>query len=589
MAMDNDGYLWIGGTSLNVREIINSDNKITLQRFNGRDFHNIALPDIPVEITTVDQIYKRTDGKFYIRCFNANGSLFYLFDPITIHYTPISLMEGNLTARSTSKIFSFKGRNYFLYQKDTEIVICEIIENLEVKTLFSYKYTASRFLLDQSTVLLLHDNYVAIGDDNFPIHFFDWKGNLLDKMSNKNFVSIEDHAERKYFIESYFKKDDTFYIFLDRNDKLHKIDNETLKIIPVEGVNATRPNLHLTSINDQNDTPLIVTSSNRDAEIATFSKDGFNSVTVPTLFQKTSSMTVYSDDCAVDVWIGNDRRELHYLKFPSKKVKTLLTDKSIRSIKSLDEKNYIVATESSGWFTLNKESMEVAPLDLWENGVKSKPYSSRNILNNGTTLWSNDNGNIIEVDLATFNLKGYRHYPVLCLERLNDSTLIYGTNDYNLMAFDTNTKAHYPVFETKGIIIYDIAIRDNRLVGATDKGIFSYNFISKNKTWIDHPTSVDDPYFLMADYIDELGFVLGSRKGDVISFDVKKGVTQSIYKDDLKAGIATLILDKDLLWINTFNGIVSYNLKTKAIQRFSVEDGFSDNEANRYSALKTPN
>lgn len=66
MAFDDDGSVWLGGCNLNVRTIILSDQKLMLQRFNGKTFHNVPLPEREKTITLVDQIYKREDGKLYI-------------------------------------------------------------------------------------------------------------------------------------------------------------------------------------------------------------------------------------------------------------------------------------------------------------------------------------------------------------------------------------------------------------------------------------------------------------------------------------------------------------------------------------------
>ena len=44
MVFDHDGFLWLGGSSLDMREIIQGNKEVTLQRFNGKTLHNFPLP-----------------------------------------------------------------------------------------------------------------------------------------------------------------------------------------------------------------------------------------------------------------------------------------------------------------------------------------------------------------------------------------------------------------------------------------------------------------------------------------------------------------------------------------------------------------
>ncbi|EDM45620.1 sensor histidine kinase [unidentified eubacterium SCB49] len=586
--MDNDGFLWIGGAFLDIRPIVKSDKTNSLQRFDGKNFHNIEIPSEDAIIEIVLQIHKRTDGKFYIKTSTSLGDRFYLLNPSNLNFTLLPYTGDREFAQTYSTITSFKGKDYILYQKNTRIFLNEIKTDLTLKPIFSFGYTESRFKLDASTVLLMSENNILIGDDNFSPHFFDWQGNLLSKMPSEQFVRTHNSNIEKPYIESFFNIEDTYYVFINGHKGLQKLDNKTFSFIPVEtGMNNNYA--HLKSYNDKNGTPIVCTSRGNTLGLITENKGVFTNHDLLSVFKNKNSLTVFSNDVTKTLWIGTNEKELHYLKFPSEKIKTYLQDSEIRSIISLDKNNYLVASESEGWYTINKQEMTIKPYIIKENGEEIKPKSSRNIIKNGNTLWTNNAGSILEIDRQTQTAKAYRHYPVFCLEKINDSTLIYGTNDYFLMAFDTNKKNHYSLFETKDIIIYDLAIKENLIVGATNKGAFIYNFTTKENQWLDTSAIVSDSFFLMADYFDELGFVLGSREGDVIAIDPITTKQKLIYKDELKASIATLILDQKKLWINTFNGIVSYNLVNNTTQRFSTEDGFTNNETNRYSALKGDN
>jgi signal transduction histidine kinase len=179
---------------------------------------------------------------------------------------------------------------------------------------------------------------------------------------------------------------------------------------------------------------------------------------------------------------------------------------------------------------------------------------------------------------------------VISFEKLNDSILIYGTNNFNLIEFNIKTKKNTPFLSTDTLYVYDIAIHENKLIGATDKGVLKYDFTTKTTQFINNENQLhNDTFFLMVDYNKDHGFMLGSRTGNILTHDFNTESFDLTYHDSFKAGIATILPYDDKWWINTFNGFVAYDYKTKSTERFSVEDGFSNNEANRYSAIKTDN
>jgi two-component sensor histidine kinase len=204
-------------------------------------------------------------------------------------------------------------------------------------------------------------------------------------------------------------------------------------------------------------------------------------------------------------------------------------------------------------------------------------------------IWTNGNYSIIKVNTKTRISKSYRHYPVICLEKLNDSSIVYGTKGYSLMQFNTKTKTHTPLVATDSLDIYDIEIQkqDSLIVAGTNKGLLTYDLITKNSKFYANKTDLEDPFILMLDYHKAYGYLLGSRSGIITAFNPKTERFTTIYKDELNAGIATILVDDNLWWINTFNGVVAFNPQDKTTTRFSEKDGFSHYEGNRYSALKT--
>lgn len=583
MEFDDDGFLWLGGESLAVRTIMNSTKKNNLQRYNGNAFHNVNFPPDFGAVSKVNQFFKRSDGKFYIHCNNAVN---FLFDPLTTRFEKINYKGFTNKVSASSLVFSHHGKNYILLQSDREVYMCELKDDLSVAILYSFSSNETNYRVGPKTVIIPFEEFCLISDTNFPIHYIDWNGKILKKFSEKKFVQKIGNTYEKYFIDSYFKNSNQHYIFLGNNPELHYVDSIAMEIRPAPFQNNTLLHQNLSNFVDTYDNEVILAATNDVLKIATIENNTINFKTYAGILSKSSPMRIASKNCKEELWVGTGTGELHYFKFPSTKVNTFLEDHSIRTIFRKNKNNYIVATETKGWFELDAKSQKIQPFTILRDGENFKPASARNIFLIKDKLWSNSSGRIIEIDTLTRATNLYRYYPVISLEKLNDSILIYGTHNFNIVKFNTNTKTHTPFISSDSLNVYDLAIHNNKMIGATDKGILKYDFETKNTRFINDSTTLfKDPFLLMVDYNKDYGFLLGSRTGNILTHDFDTENVELFYKDSFKAGIATILPSSTSWWINTFNGFVSYNLETKETQRFSVEEGFSDNESNRYSAI----
>ena len=152
------------------------------------------------------------------------------------------------------------------------------------------------------------------------------------------------------------------------------------------------------------------------------------------------------------------------------------------------------------------------------------------------------------------------------------------------------SKKHTPLLPTDSLKIIDLEwqAQDHTIIASTDKGLLTYDFNTQEHNFYNKPTQLEDPFLLMADYHQDYGYILGSKNGIITTFNLDNQQFHTIYRDDLKAGIATVLFDdQKQWWINTFNGIVVFNPIAQSTTRFAVKDGFTNNEANRHSALKT--
>ncbi|MEM7084834.1 MAG: histidine kinase [Bacteroidota bacterium] len=583
MCMDNDGFLWLGGRNLDIRTIVLSDKKLGIQRFNGRTFQNIVLPEFNGPIIEVGQFYKRKDGKFYLHA-RSDQHLIFLFDPYTMEFTIPDFVTEDLTV--FSHVFEYDNREYLLSQKDRVITVNVLHENLSLEPIFSFTNTENKFLLDPSTTFIGFKDYCIIGDDNFPITTIAWDGTILKRESGESFMKDGAANPSKCWIKGQFQSDGVFYNLLEQDPQLYQISNETRGVKPVSKWKL--PGGRNQVVTDDALEHLIVSQEEGDLVFRTFNREqGFQTLYKNDIFEVYPALSLYSNNTKRDLWIGTSGGELHYFKFPSDKIKTFIPNTSVRSIAALTDSTYIVATESIGWFQLNTTSETMTHLELKENGTSVIPNSSRNIFVEGDTIWSNDWSNVIKVSPPSMETEAFKHYPVICMVAASDSTFIYGTHGYHLMEFNKKTKAHRSLAQTDTLEIYDIELQNDLLVGGTDKGVLTYNLTTEMTTFYGASEELKDPFILMTDYHKDHGYLLGTRSGSILSFDPETMSFTTLYEDALKAGIATILFEEDTWWINTFNGIVAFNLKDQSAIRFSEKDGLSHNEANRYSALNT--
>lgn len=582
LALDDNGFLWLGGGINRSRsELFGNATPVSLQRFNGHSFHSITLSRS--DISRVADIFKREDGQFYI----VTEIALYHFNPITSEVSPIHVSED----RGISNVVAYQGKYYILTQNDREVILYTIHPDLYLEEQFRFTASVSKIAIDSKTQFIPFEDKIIFSDDNFPITCTDWQGNILHTIEPEKFQVGGERRLDKKWIDEYFQMQDEHYVLLYNNPQLYRLLPETIQILPVAGTEEEFVNDNLKTFVDSKGGNIIVTQHQDQVIIKSIqNKDNIQTIYTDSNFESISSFSLLSQDITKDIWFTT-AGTLNYVKFPPDVITRLLPNVETRAIASLTEDTHLIASEKDGFYLFNSKEKTTQPYPIFENGIAHKPDSPRNIFVDEGTIWSSDFGvGIIQIDTLTHKSTYYRHYPITNMVRPTDSTIIYGTNAYNLMEFNTRNKTHTPLLVTDSLFIQDLEWRkeDNYIIASTNKGLLSYNIETKNHAFYNSPEQLPDPFLLMGDYHPDYGYLQGSRTGVITSFDPKTEIFKTLYKDELKAAIATLLFDdQDTWWINTFNGYVSYNPETKEKHRFSIKDGFTTNEANRYSALKT--
>ncbi|HET8837827.1 MAG TPA: histidine kinase, partial [Flavobacteriaceae bacterium] len=291
------------------------------------------------------------------------------------------------------------------------------------------------------------------------------------------------------------------------------------------------------------------------------------------------------------VWIGNRSSELNYYWFFPSNVQRFLLPESLRSLYALNENRILASTEFSGWYEVNLEKNTVDSFKTFRGKEPFQLNYTRNIIpaNDSTKVWTNYRYGIAKVDLKTHQLENWEGLAIECLARWNDSTLVYGTMDQSLMAFDTKTKVHRSLLKTDSLWILALAATEDKIFGATDKGLLVYNGEKAETRFYKVSQKTEDNYLLSILKTNEDDFLLGTKSGKVFRFHPPTQKFELMYEDELKAPVASMIFYANKLWINTFNGFIGFDIKTGETERYSTLNGFSSNEANRYSTLATEN
>ncbi|GGI57651.1 hypothetical protein GCM10011444_19600 [Winogradskyella haliclonae] len=576
MCYDNDGFLWLGGIDNDIRTIISNNKELGLLRFDGTTFHNITIPNLSKSTNSVTQLYKRTDGKIIITFNTESKEKMVLLDPYTIEFKTLQL-----DASSFSKVFSYKEKDYILTKKGKLLTLNEIRESFVLNPVFSfYNNVPQRFKLDSSTELIFDQNYCLIGDDNFPIIITDWNGNILKQYSNDTFRRNRDIAKKKFWIAEAFKYKAKNYTIIDSEDELYTVNFEMLNVKP------TKKTIHLENIlktfEDKKRNHIILSSKENSIIFQKIEGDSLVTLCTDNTLKNATVIEAFSEDLNNELWLYYNNN-LHQYTFRNTSVTNYLKEYQIRAIKQKDAENIIVATESNGWFNLNTQTQTTKPITITEDG-NSVTLSSRNIIIRDSVIWSHSYGNILKLNTKDYTAKSFRHYPIRNIKALNDSILVYSTAGYNLMQFNTNTEKHEALLATDSLVVFDIAIKDNLILGATDKGILKYDINDKSNTFYNN---LQDNFVFMCSEDDKGNPLFGTRSGYIYQYSSKNESFNIVYEDELNAGIAGVIIDGDTWWVNTFNGVVAFNRKANSSYRFSEKDGFTHNEGNRYSALKT--
>lgn len=584
MEFDNNGWLWVSGITLSPNKYRFDDYDGIIQRFNGSTFQDIKLPEIEnVKIASV-YIKKRQDNLLYVLLGTRSKPKLYLLDPSTIKFTPIVLpiIEDTgiydlsfLQYKDHFLLFTSNNKESFLYRLNTDLSIVPLGKIPENRELIANH-------------LLEFEDHFIINDERSGVLTFDNNGSFISKLDNKALQLDASLIDYKLNIQATFKyKDQVFAKFSAGSNKYYSYNSDSKKWNKAsifDKPNTSTP-IQSNVINDSKGNTLRIDLKDSHILISRYLNTLNESDFEYSVNFKDMPQTA-SRNFEKEIFIAADG-ELHHIIFESSNFSLFLNDHGIRGILPLNKEEAIVGTDNRGWYKINLKTKQTQNYNVTLNDEPYSPNENRSFFKDKKGYWSTYSKGLVYVDDNSRELETYIHYPVATMIE-DSSSIYYGTFKYKLMKFDKVSGEHNVLANTDTLDVQQIIKKDNSIYGATGSGLLLHQ---NNQTHIYKINeNTDDNFLLSLKYTDQYGLLIGSRSGKLYQFDTSKKTFKTLYSDDLKASIATFLLDDhNRIWLNTFSGIVAFNPKNQKTIRYGQSDGMSHYESNRYSAAKTKN
>lgn len=585
LVSDRDGFLWICGSRNDNNPVVKGPNQTVLQMFDGQKFKAIDLKIFDERITSITQILKLSESEFLMKAATSEGAMAIKINPNTLEHHEIRLPK----TIGISRFVSYKNSTYFLSKesRSSPTQLYKVNDQLEFELIFETNIFDDS-LPDKETKLLLTPDYILISGYHHPLTFFDWNGKELNHYTPKTMTPSKAYFEDDYINEIITQDENVFVIFKNTNG-VFSVDPENLGFSKIAG-NFKSNNYSNASVSlsrdNKNKSVIIISDEDFGLNRYEIRKDSLILNHHIDLSSKFNGIQTYSSNHDEGYWLTNDQGELHHFKIPNQKIKRHLDGHSIRAIHDFGD-DFLIATER-GWYSFDPIKDLVKTYEIYENGRTVIPISSRNFIEMNDQIWTNNGSEIICLNPMDHHVKSYKNATVNCMEQLNDSIFFYGTDGKGMWSFNVNNKKHSVLVDLDSINFVDLAIGKDFVLCAADKGIYSYRLDDGEFALLHLDQTTVDPYALMVDFYKDKGFFIGMRNGQLLNLKSIHDNLEILYEDDFNSGIATLLIDDEYFWINTFNGIVKWNLTSDVKERFSVNDGLSNNENNRYSLYHNP-
>ena len=579
--VDDYGTLWISGTLENSTK--NQFNKFnsTLLFFNGSKFQEFPFPD---SLKQGDLKLLKGYGKEFFVLSNFEKQIKLLsIDPYTLTFKQIATPDFNQETPKYNKTFFFNNELFLLFTFETRCEIYKLSKTEELILFDTFNLEVSTPPYFETVVGFKQD--ILIHDKHSGVYLWNENNRKIKKITTAS-LDVNYEIEPKIKIKNDLNFRDTNFFKFNVSQDYYYYDeiNSTWKT-----TNSNRFPFNAVSneelFNGQSE--ILSFTSNKDAgskELEIYLKSNYQKATSIALSDFTSTPKMNSRNYNKEVFVFN-QNQLKQISFKRLKVKSFLKKYSIRAMLELDENRVLVGTELNGIKEINLKTGEEKEFYGFLDGKRFSPGPARGFYQDSSGIYTNYGSGICLINKEDKKITTYRYFPVMRFKN-KGSSLYYLTNGYKLMRFDKESKTNIPLANTEGINMQELVFKGDTIYCATLSGLFIY--YNGNQDLIKPQNSSEQ--FLCVQLHPKLGILVGTTDGKVLIYDSKSKSFSELYSDEFNSSIATLLVDnQNDIWINTFKGFIKYNLKDKSTIRFGVQDGFTNNEANRLASLKLKN
>ncbi|MCO6360989.1 ATP-binding protein [Roseivirga pacifica] len=584
LVFDKEGWLWISGLESDLGASTFLQNTPKLQWFDGYNFHTVAIPVDEKLSPRVVSLYKRTDGLFYLSLISNDSDRLFLFDPSNLEFQSIPLpavahrvdISNMFVQNENAFVVLDAAEDTYLYRLNSDLSF-EKLFKLRTESGQSYLYQViafdDHFLVSEARVGVMA--YAPNGDI---LKEFSYEDMGLKKATNPEVLALVDH----------FSFEDAYHFVLKYDKGVYEYDDQTMS--------WSQSEFEIPNLSDPFVTSLFQSRNainDSFGNVAWFSKAGNQNLIKREYVQQGNQATSVLVEVKDLINAGSHdlRKELYLaelgrltrLVFKNTSVNNFLEDYSIRSIVHYRGNQYLVATEANGFYLINVKENNVERFPLL---LKGQPFSAseiRGVFLSKEGIWTNYNEGVLLIDTATHEVERFRHYPVSAMVHDGDR-IVYGATHFPLMEFDKVNKVNRPLSKNDSLRVLDLAKFDGSFYASTADGLFRYK--DSQEAFVDIPIAPDK--LMMLSVSTQLGLLFTTNDGRVYRIKDEGSEPELIFTDPAASPIATVFEDRENnLWFATFAGLIKYYPSTKEVQRFIEDDGFSNNEFNRYSFLQT--
>ncbi|PRX52363.1 histidine kinase dimerization/phosphoacceptor domain -containing protein [Salegentibacter salegens] len=580
---DRNGWLWILGENKLSNEYILGEQEIIIQRFDGANFFTLKLPNTYDKKIKGGHFFKHKPHGLYLKLYYqaAREELFY----INTETLEISAVEdyNNLNENYLiSKAYPAGDFNRIVLTSNDKFYSATL-DKLSLRFIDSIPFdkpVAQPILADPITT----DNYTLIKllfqNEGY---FLNKEGKFIKKIVETDFEAIDGTHFFPKTIHTSFKVNNAFYAYLDNYENVFKFNKTLKKFIEIpNSSNLLSKNKALEFTPDfKHAFSTEIFSDYTAIELYRF-KD-FQKELLTKIEIKSFSETAYRE-FGKDLVVLNGNT-LEPYSFIESKIKTFLKGKSIRTIKKLKENKYIVATDAEGFYKIDvKENTEERIKILAHTAELAINYSRDIFIKKDNTFIIGDSENLYTLDSnyeviqdETVKIRGEE------IIKIND-TLFTANPRGGISKYSINEKRYTKIANTNAIQVKEFTTDGTRLYGTSSKGIFEY----ENGTFNTYEfENVETDNLLSINHLEDYGILVSTKFGKIYTFDTRTKKLKLFYEDELNASIVGMVADgTGTLWLNTYAGIVSLELSSKQIIRYTKKDGVYELKGNMFSTYK---